>query len=149
MDKNRYKIIVFNSPSDFYENSPGDIGAVASYDIINFDRIGCLILDKMHFQSDDVFNRIVDRAKKKAVPVIVFNAQIEGCFCILPDYDNAYEELLTHMISVHNYRDFFFIGGIKGEPESERRLNIFRNVLHKNGIALSSENIAYGLYFEA
>lgn len=149
LDKNRYKIIVFNSPSDFYENAPSDIGAVASYDIINFDRIGCLIIDKMHFQSDDVFNGIVDRAKKKAVPVIVLNAQIEGCFCILPDYDNAYEELLTHLISVHNYRDFFFIGGIKGEQESERRLDIFRNVLHKNGIDLSSENIAYGLYFEA
>lgn len=48
LNKDRYKMIVFNSPCDFYDHSPGDIGAKAVYDIINYDRIDCLIIDKMH-----------------------------------------------------------------------------------------------------
>ena len=131
LDKDTYKIIVFNSPSDFGANLPSDIGAKSVYDIINYDRIDCLIIDREHFYSEDIFNEIIGRAGEKHVPVIVLNAKVEGCFCISNRYETAYEELITHLISVHNYKDFFFIGGRKGDPESERRMEIFKQTLRK------------------
>lgn len=148
LDKDKYKIIVFNSPSDFSVNSPGDIGAKSVYDIINYDKVDCLIIDKENFKSEEIFNEIVERAREKHVPVIVLNAEVEGCFCIMNSYDTAYEELISHLISVHNYRDFFFIGGIKDEPESERRMEIFKKTLRKNGIDFNDKNVAYGQYYE-
>lgn len=148
IDKDRYKIIVFNSPSYFRTNSPSDMGAKSVYDIINYDKIDYLLIDKMHFKSEDIFNEIVRRAKENHVPVIALNAEIEGCYCIIPDYASAYEELISHLISVHNYRDFFFIGGKEGESESERRLEIFKKTLHKNGVDFDDEYFAYGQYYE-
>ena len=50
IDKDRYKIIVFNSPSYFRTNSPSDMGAKSVYDIINYDKIDYLLIDKMHFK---------------------------------------------------------------------------------------------------
>ena len=148
LDKNRYKIIVFNSPSEFEINSPGDTSAKATYDIINYARIDCLLIDKDYFKSEDVFNAIVERAKENNVPVIAVNGEVEGCYNIHPDYNSAYEKLIAHLITVHNYRDFFFIGGIQGEPESERRLEIFRQTLNKYGVDFSDQRIAYGQYYE-
>lgn len=148
LDKDKYKIIVFNSPSDFGANSPSDIGARSVYDIINFDRIDCLVIDREHFASEDVFNDIVERARDKHVPIIVLNAEIEGCFCIINNYDAAYEELISHLVSAHNYRDFFFIGGREGDPDSEKRMEIFKQTLRKNGVDFNDENVAYGQYYE-
>lgn len=148
LDKDKYKIIVFNSPSDFGANLPGDIGAKSVYDIINYDRIDCLVIDKEHFWSGDIFNEIIGRAGEKHVPVIVLNSEVEGCFCICNKYEAAYEELISHLIFAHNYRDFFFIGGIKGETESEKRLEIFRRTLCKNGVDFNDEKVAYGQFYE-
>lgn len=149
LDKNSYKIMVFSSPSDFFTQTPGDIGAKATFDIINYEKIDCLVIDKMHFKSDDVFNSIVGKAKEHAVPVIVYNAEIDGCYCIIADYENSYRELISHLIDSHSYKDFFFIGGIKGEAESEKRLSIFKDVLAQRGISLTDDNVAYGQYYEA
>lgn len=148
LDKDKYKLMVFNSYSDFETNSPGDVGARAVYDIINYDRIVCLIIDRTHFKSKDVFDEIVERSKERGTPVIVLNAERAGGFCINSDYSAAYEDLIEHLVAVHNYHDFFFIGGIKGEPESEKRLAIFRRTLLKYGLEICDDRIAYGLYYE-
>ena len=148
LDKDQYKLIVFNSHRDFETHSPSDAGAKAVFDIINHDKIDCLIIDKRHFKSDDVFDEIVERSKERKTPVIVLNSEKEGCFCINTDYFAAYEELINHLVTVHNYHDFFFIGGVKGEPESEKRLAIFRKTLLKYNLEISDERIAYGLYYE-
>ena len=110
LDKDQYKLIVFNSHRDFETHSPSDAGAKAVFDIINHDKIDCLIIDKRHIKSDDVFDEIVERSKERKTPVIVLNSEKEGCFCINTDYFAAYEELINHLVTVHNYHDFFFIG---------------------------------------
>ena len=85
LDKDQYKLIVFNSHRDFETHSPSDAGAKAVFDIINHDKIDCLIIDKRHFKSDHVFDEIVERSKERKTPVIVLNSEKEGCFCINTD----------------------------------------------------------------
>ena len=148
LDKDKYKFIVFNSHSDFSKQTPNDVGARAVYDIINYDKIVCLIIDRIHFKSEEVFDEIVERAIERKTPVIVLNTEREGCFCINPDYLVAYEELIEHLVTVHNYHDFFFIGGMEGETETEKRLEIFKRTLLKYGLSISDDRIAYGLYYE-
>lgn len=148
LDKNKYKIIVVNSPDDFYSEHSSNSGAAASFDILNFEKIDYLIINKFHFKSDVIFNNIITRAKSKSTKVIVYNDKIEGCYNIIPNYNSAYKTLINHLIHCHQYNDFFFINGIKGEEESERRLKIYKEALEENNVKFDNNKTAYGQYYE-
>ncbi len=146
--KNDYKLIVFNSFVDFYNNDAFDEGASAIYDLINFDTIDVLVVHNDSFHNKKITDDIIDRAKSNNTPVVIINGEKEGCWSIYDDYDDAFVALMVHVIKEHNVNDTFFIAGkAENDPISEKRIGCYRKALEHCGIPFDESKLGFGQYW--
>ncbi len=142
------KLIVFNSPVDFYNKDANDMGAKTVYSIINYDLVDALIIQAENFHDDKVYLDIIDKAKAHDTPVLLLKREGGGCPCILNDYADGYKALMRHVITEHGARDTFFIAGRKEEDEqSVKRIECYREVLEECGLEFSKDLVEYGEYW--
>ncbi len=143
-----YRIMVFNSFTDFFEDNKKVRGAKAIYKMINFDIIDVLLIRDDSFLDDTVKADLIAAAREKNVPIIMVHADREGCYSIQNSFDNTFEELVEHIVADHEKKDVFFLAGIKGESDSEKRMTIYKKVMEKHGLPVLNDMIAYGDYWE-
>ena len=67
------KLVVFNSFLDFRRNDAFDQGAMSVYDLMDYHILDAVIVLADAFADAAIVKRLVDKAKAKAVPVIVVN----------------------------------------------------------------------------
>ncbi|MBQ9135182.1 MAG: EAL domain-containing protein [Lachnospiraceae bacterium] len=143
-----YKIIVFNSVVDFYNNDAYDEGAQSVYNLINYELLDVLVIFPDNFFNKGIVNSIIKKAKEYDVPVVLMDDTAEGCYSIMRDYKDAYKSVITHVIKDHGATDTYFIAGRKENDEfSEKRLACYREVLEENGLPFSEEQVGYGEYW--
>lgn len=142
-----YRLFIFNSFRDFYIGNEYDLGAKSVYKAINFDILDALVIDANCFYDKNLIDELVSAAKEKNLPVVVLNEERDGCFCITKDYRNTYKTLIGHIIKDHSVRNTVFVAGVKGEKDSETRLQCYKEVLEENGIPFDEKNVYYGDYW--
>ncbi len=142
-----YRVFVYNSFRDFYHNDKYDMGSKSIYQAVNFDILDALVIDYRSFYDKEIIEDLITRAKMHGLPIIVLNEQRDDCFCITNDYDETYKTLIRHVVKDHGKRKVNFLAGIKDEPNSERRLNCYKDVLAENGIPFEEKRVAYGNYW--
>lgn len=142
------KILVFNSPFDFYDGLDESIGAAGIYDFINFEIVDALIILGSGFLDKNICKRIVARAKANQVPIVVEDDVYEGCYTIINDGDRAFVQLINHVIRDHGVKDIFFLAGIKGNSYSEHRVEVYKSVLKESGIPFEADKLDYGQFWE-
>ena len=146
--KQNYKLIVFNSVVDFYNNDAYDEGAKSVYGVINYDIIDAFIILEECFYNKDIVKNIITKAKEKNVPVIILDGRAEGCISIVKDYKAAYKAVIEHVIKEHGVTDSYFIAGRKKDDEdSQTRIQCYREVLEENGFKFSEDKVGYGEYW--
>ncbi len=146
--QNNYKLLVFNSFVDFYENAENDWGAKSVYCVINYDLIDALIIFSESINNEKVVQYLVDEAKKNKTPVILVDNKKDGCFSIISDYDDSYIDLMCHVLTEHHVKKTFFIAGMKeGDPTSSRRIACYRAALEKCGLPFDEKNVDYGEFW--
>lgn len=142
-----YKIIVFNSPLDLYNHDEYDEGAASVYKMINYELIDALVIFYGAFHDKQVVNDMIAKAEENKVPVVLVHGNDERCYCVKKNSMSAYEKIVRHIIFDHNIDDCFFLAGVKGEENSENRLNCLKKVLSEKGIELTEDKIGYGDYW--
>lgn len=143
-----YRLFIFNSFRDFFTDSEYDIGARSIYKAMNFDVLDALIVDDRCFYDKELVNSLIASAEENKIPVILLNAERDGCFCITKDYTNTYKTLIRHIINDHKSRNTYFIAGTKGENDSETRLQCYKEVLTEAGLPFNEEKLYYGDYWD-
>lgn len=144
-----YKLIIFNSFVDFFNNDSFDEGAQTIYNTINYDIIDALIVFSESFCNKEVSDKIISDAKSHNVPVVLINEAAEGCYSIIRDYEDAFKSIIRHIVKDHGVTDTFFIAGKKDNDKiSDKRINFYKEVLEENGIAFDESKIGYGEYWE-
>lgn len=147
--KKGYKLIVFNSFVDFYNNDLFDEGAKSVYDLINFDVIDALVIFDECFYNKDIVKSIISKAKENNKPVVTVDAEYDGCFCVLNKSHNVYKNIIRHVIREHKITDTFYIAGLKhNDPSSEERIACYKEALLECGIEFDESKIAYGEYWD-
>ena len=115
-----YYVLVFSSDSDLYRQSESDEGDASIYDLPNYDIVDAVLIFSMTIRSSKNIMEIVNGAKSKGIPVISVSKEIEGCYNVVYNMDDAFE----------------------------RRLNIFKSVLDDNDILFEEERVGYGGFWE-
>ncbi len=147
--ENGYKIIVFNSFIDFFNRNAFDKGAKSVFDIINNNIIDALAIHTDSFCDSTVVDEIINNAKKKSIPVILLGREEENCFSIVGDYENAFKEIIRHVICDHGATDTYFIAGVKpADIFSQRRIKCYKEVLEENGLPFSDDMVGFGGYWD-
>ena len=147
-EKRGWKLIIFNSFNDMFDNDKYDRGARSVFDAVNYDLMDGLIIGSDTFYDRELVNSIIRSCEAAKVPVISLGVSLPGCTCVIPDYRDTYKTLLNHVIRDHEARDTFFIAGVEGEVHSDTRIACWQEVLAENGLPFAKENLAYGDYWE-
>lgn len=147
-EQTEYRLLVFNSFLDFFKKDKYGDGAASIYKLINFDLLDMLIIKNDCIYNKELIGQLIGEAKKRKVPVLILFGEQEGCFSLVRDSRSFFSELVEHVLTVHGPKEIGFLAGIKGETNSEERLESCRAVMARRGLTLKEENIAYCDYWE-
>ena len=142
-----YGIAVFNSPLDlqwYQENNPAPR---AVYRSIRYDLFDALCIINHAFHDEALIAELVKGAQNHHVPVILCGAELPGCWSVMNRYEDSFREVLRHVVREHDVKDSFFIAGVRGEANSEARLQCWRDTMAEAGLPCSDDQVAYGDYW--
>ncbi len=142
-----YRLLIFNSFSDLYDQDIYDEGAKSIYQLLNYDLIDAVIIKADTLNDQRVIKRLTTKAKERKIPVILLHMKEEGCYSIVPSYEDVFSQLIEHVIRVHHKRKLYFLSGSQGESNSVFREMIFRETLRECGIDPQTAKVAYGEYW--
>ncbi len=142
-----FKLICFYSFSSLDKMDKHDLGESYIYNLINFDMLDGLIILSESIKTRSVTLEIVKQANRHNIPVVSVDHYIDSCYNISFNYEKAMAEIVTHLVEVHHYKTFNFIAGIKGNDFSEKRYNIFLDVLHSHGLEFDERRLGYGQFW--
>lgn len=145
---NGHKIIVFNSPRDFYMGDVHDKGSRSIFESINYDVLDALVLMSHSMYDASVIEGIAAKAAEHGIPVITVHGRCDGCYNLVGTYEEAYKKVIRHVINDHGVKRPMFMGGLRDEIETVTRLKIFKDVLAENNIPFTDDMVCYGEYWD-
>ncbi|MBO4514233.1 MAG: EAL domain-containing protein, partial [Lachnospiraceae bacterium] len=143
-----FKLICFNSIEDFYKDDVYSKGARTVYERMDLNILDGIIICAEHFCDNRIVNDIVRRAQEKNVPVVILNGEVQGCVSVINDCEDAFKELVRHVIKEHHVKDPFFMAGRRDDYNSKQRLQFYQEVLREFGIPFDESRMGYGDYWD-
>lgn len=144
-----YRLIIFNSDSDLYEQfNKNNEGAASVFRLIPYEKLSALIIFPAFIQNDEIIAEIAEKGKMQNIPVISIDREIEGCFCFAFNYADAFENICRHVIEFHGAKKIYLITGKRGNNYAEERRFAYRCALESNGIPYDENNVGYGCFWE-
>ncbi len=139
---------VFNTFEELNANNLNDRGEESIFERIDYDRLCGMVIYCEKIKDNELNLRLIKRGKENGIPVVAIDRRMEDCHSITFDYANSFEIIVRHLIEVHHCKDFYVMGGIRGNDFSDERINVVRRVGAEYGIELKDENIGYGDFWE-
>jgi DNA-binding LacI/PurR family transcriptional regulator len=68
------------------------------------------------------------------IPLVSIGSQVPGVASVIADNAAGMGEVMDHLLDVHGFRRFAYVGGIPGQAEAEVRSGVFRQKLAVHGI---------------
>ena len=147
--KNGYRLLVFNSCADMYEQSPeNNEGASAVFRLIPYDKLCALIIFPNIIYDPVIVEEIRENCIKHNLPLISMDKEMESCITFSFDNSNVFEKLCRHIIEEHNARKLYLMAGFKDNVYSNERIDAFKKALQLNSIPFDENNIGYGCFWE-
>lgn len=142
-----FKVLLYNSFSDFYFDTPYAKGEASIYHLVNFEITDVLIVFPEQIKNTWITDAIIRYARLNRCPTIIVNGHADGCVNIDYDYAASFEEIVRHVIEVHGCKDIDFIAGIKDNRFSDERLEVFKRVMAEHSLPISDDKIGYGEFW--
>ncbi len=140
-------ILIYTMNSDFLWNKDKYYPESMIYDMVPYDYADIIIVMDEKIKSRKQSRKIIDRAKRRNVPVIVVDGKYDDTVDVWFDYDPGFEKIVRHIIEFHGVKKPCFIAGIKDNKFSDDRIAIFKKVLAENGIEFKPDMIHYGEFW--
>ena len=139
-----WRLIVFNTCSDLYWNSPSDNGEESIFSLIDYNYIDALAIHYERINNERIRRNLVDNAVKHGKPVFIINGHYPGCINVNFDSYNGFKNVVLHVLEDHGLTDLHFMAGIRNNSVSDERMSILRDVLASKGIGFKSDMVSYG-----
>ncbi len=143
-----FYVWVFNAFSDFNYEEINDKCKESIFDLLGKAAFSAIVILTPTIQNPITVQRIYEKAKACRVPVISYEMELEGCYNILFDYENAFSATIEHLIHHHGCRNLRMIAGRKDNVFSQERVEIYKNVLEQNNIPVEESHIDYGDFWD-
>lgn len=91
-----------------------------------FDLDGIILLTTVIIDNYEINKKEnIEKIWGKDIPVISVGQKVDGVPSLLVEGEQSMKELVEHLILKHNYRNFFYISGMKNHPDAISRGNVF------------------------
>lgn len=128
------------------KNKRHDMGEFNIYNLVNFKRFDGVILLTNTISSPQITEELTKRINKARIPAVCIDNDLSNFHYIGIDNFKAMESMVEHIVVDHNATNINYISGPDDNPESVLRLNAYKSVLEKNGIAIDEDRIYYGYF---
>ena len=144
-----FRVVLMNSLVDFYFDDSYDEGAKHIYDMLDYNVFDAVVIFDESIYNKSIIESIIRNAKQAGAPVVVVNGEYEGCYCLSRSFEDAYTEVIDHVIKAHNVKNTVFIGGRKDKEDvsTVKRLECYKQALRQNGLVFIEEMVGYGEYW--
>ena len=143
-----YDVVVFNSSLDYYWSQKGNIVTRCVYDLVRYESLCAMIILHENIYDMRLLEKMIQQSRDNGIPVFYLGGIHNRCVSIVDNYTEAYKSVIRHVITAHGVQTPFFIGGIPGEDNAEKRLQCYREVLEECGVPCREDDIAFGNYLE-
>ena len=147
LEKENIGILIFALNSDMFWNEEKYNPETVVFDLVPYKYADIIIIMDEKIKSITQTQKIIDRAKRRNVPVIVVDGNYKDTVDVWFDYDPGFEKIVRHIIEFHGAKKPCFIAGHKDNKFSERRIAIFKKVIEENGIEFRPDMIRYGEFW--
>jgi diguanylate cyclase (GGDEF)-like protein len=142
--ENGFYVEIFNSFDEIVEDTPHNKGERSIFDLINYDKLCGIIVMCERIKDQTICRTIIDEGNKRNIPVISIDQVQEGAYNIEYDYQDSFEQIVRHLVTVHNCKDFYIMGGMRNNIFSDERIGRALKVLDEYGISIDEDHIGYG-----
>ncbi|MBY8981892.1 MAG: substrate-binding domain-containing protein [Candidatus Lokiarchaeota archaeon] len=119
------------------------------YDLIHSDNIDGLIAFSGTLSNFITYDQFCEFLQKyKNIPIVSLSLNIPKIPSITVDNVSGMRELISHLITDHNYKKIAFICGPKGHPEAEERFQTYKDVLKEFNIEYNPDLFVQGDFVE-
>ena len=146
--KHGFKVLIFNSFRDLYDNDDYAMGEASVFELVNPSILDALVILPETIKNMETSRKIVDKVKVAGVPVISIDSEMEDCINVSFNYADVFEQIVRHIVEFHGCRTVNFMAGFKGNEFSEERLECYKRVLRENGIEIDERRIGYGDFWD-
>ncbi len=143
-----YKTLLFNAFSDLFSDNADARGEGSVFDLVNPEILDALVIYPESIKNDGRIEQMIADMNKANVPVISIDRRIAGCYCLMFNYTDTFEDIVRHVVEDHACRRVNFIAGIKDNPFSDERMECYKKVLRENDIEIEEERIGYGDFWD-
>ncbi|MBQ0167151.1 MAG: GGDEF domain-containing protein [Treponema sp.] len=119
------------------------------FNLINYKLINGLILLSDTIFDKAVVQKIYNNCVSNNIPVVCANdLTADFRHHVYIDNENSMEQMVEHLITMHNCTKINFIGGMEDNRETVERLAAYKKVLEKYGIPVEEDRIGYGYFYK-
>ena len=123
------------------------VKAADSYYMVNYDMLDAIIIDAQKVNDTELIRKFVQKAKNANIPAYVFHDDLGEGVCIATEVEPAFEELIDHMITVHDCKKICLLLGFPGKYNSDKLIDIYKKKHLEYGIPYDEKRIGYGHYW--
>ena len=144
--KHDFDIIVFTTVGYFSSQNEYDTQERGMFAFAPIEHLDGIIVAPDTYEiegfRDELYEELTRRAK---CPVVAIRHYAKVFDCVYTDQNMAFRPLLQHLLDYHKLERISFLAGYKGHPDSELRLQVYREEMAARGLTVDEEkNIAYG-----
>ena len=121
-------------------------GQTNLYDLISCGKFDGFIFEAGIFCSERQRKRIIELLGKQSAQAVVIGYDQPNFPNITAEESSLLYQTTKHLAQLHGCRRIICIGGYKGHPQSEERIQGFRQAMEEADLAYSEEDIIYGDY---
>lgn len=143
-----YKVMLFTSLTDLYNNNEYTRGESSVFSLSDAEMIDVLVVLPESIKNKAAVDEMVSAAKNAGKVVISVDGVIEGTPSIVFNCADTFEKIVRHVVEYHRCKRINFIAGIKDNVFSEERIDCFKKVLAENNIPFEPERLGYGDFWD-
>lgn len=149
LNKIGYSLFVYVTPSDLYWGVPSETGEMSIFHLVDMSVIDVLIIFTEKIKSVSAIEELERRAKEHDVPVISIGNTGGKCYDVEFDYEYGFETVVRHVLEEHKPETLHFLAGFENNEFSDKRLNVFKQVIKEYNISFDDSMISYGEFWSA
>ena len=146
--KEGYGIVVFNSSTDPHGALSGNDANSCVYRLIRYERLAALVIFAGDLPDAQIREEMIHKAGLRKIPVIWLGGIHDRCISMPNDCEEAYKDVIRHVVREHGARDTFYLAGLREEVNSRIRLGCWQEVMREEGLPCGEDRIAFGNYIE-
>ena len=141
-----YDVVIFTTVGYFASQNEYDAQERGMFSFAPIEKLDGIIVAPDTYEiegfREELYAELTRRAK---CPIIAIRHEGEEFDCVYTDQRLALRPLLQHLLDHHGLKRIAFLAGYKGHPDSELRLQVYREEMAAHGLRVDEEkNITYG-----